>query len=205
MNTKDLTIKFPKLSEYDIYLYDEICLDSAEMFGKSLIERVNEIKEFFSDSQQIINEYCKNIVLEIPNIKVHLSTPGGDVYPGFAIANKISEINFNNNFPNIDIIGEGFVMSMGISILLSVPFEQRFAYKDTTFMIHAAQGLAIGCLEEIEDSVAEMKRLTNRIYDLIIKETKITQEQLDHYEERKKDWIIDADTALELGLISKII
>lgn len=203
MNTKDIIIKFPKQSEYNIYLYDEVCLDSAEMFCKQLNDKVTEISELFDESLEEINRYCTVLNWSVPNINLHLSTPGGDCYPGFAIANTISDIN--RNCQKIDIYAEGFVMSMGIPILLSVPVEQRFAYKDTTFMIHAAQGFVIGCLEEMEDSVVELKRLTKRVYDLIIKETKITQEQLDHYEERKKDWIIDAETALELGLISKIL
>ena len=90
-------------------------------------------------------------------------------------------------------------------ILLSIPFENRFAYPNTTFMIHSAYGLAIGCVDEIEDSLAEIKRLNKIIYKIITDNTKITEEQLEHYEERKKDWIIDAETALELGLISKIL
>ena len=43
------------------------------------------------------------------------------------------------------------------------------------------------------------------IFDLFMKETAITKADLDDIYDKKKDWVITADEALKLKLISKVI
>lgn len=202
MNTTDITIKFPKKNEFNINFADEVCIGSVFDFQKEFNEKVNDITEAYNEIKWALKRINVENDIKIPSLIINLNTPGGDCYAGLAMHDLIKD----NKYPgDINIIAQGHVMSMGIPILLSIPFEGRFAYSNTTFMIHSASGLAIGCVDEIEDSLAEIKRLNKIIYKIITDNTKITQEQLEHYEERKKDWIIDAQTALELGLISKIL
>lgn len=72
-------------------------------------------------------------------------------------------------------------------------------------MIHTVSSLAVGKVAELEDSVKEAKRLNDMIFDLFMKETAITKEDLDDIYDKKKDWVITADEALKLKLISKVI
>lgn len=72
-------------------------------------------------------------------------------------------------------------------------------------MIHTVSSLAIGQVAELEDSVKEAKRLNDMIFDLFMKETAITKADLDDIYDKKKDWVITADEALKLKLISKVI
>lgn len=201
MNTIDITIKVPKKNEFIINFSDEVCLDSVYDFQKNFNEKVNDITEAYEDINRQLNQLNRSSV-EMPPLTIILNTPGGECYAGLAMHDFLKSTNYKGG---LEAVAQGHVMSMGIPILLSIPFENRFAYPNTTFMIHSAYGLAIGCVDEIEDSLAEIKRLNKIVYKIITDNTKITEEQLEHYEERKKDWIIDAETALELGLISKIL
>ena len=201
MNTIDITIKVPKKNEFIINFSDEVCLDSVYDFQKNFNEKVNDITESYEDINRQLNQLNRSSV-EMPPLTIILNTPGGECYAGLAMHDFLKSTNYKGG---LEAVAQGHVMSMGIPILLSIPFENRFAYPNTTFMIHSAYGLAIGCVDEIEDSLAEIKRLNKIVYKIITDNTKITEEQLEHYEERKKDWIIDAETALELGLISKIL
>ena len=136
--------------------------------------------------------------IEMPHIQVLLSTYGGVVYDGLSLYDAIK-----NSKTEVDITCFGKIMSMGIVILLAA--KNRKAYRNTTFMIHELSGGFIGKIADMEESVDESKRLNNILFDIIEKETNITKSKLMDIYERKKDWFITADEALELGIITEII
>jgi ATP-dependent protease ClpP protease subunit len=63
----------------------------------------------------------------------------------------------------------------------------------------------LGKLADMENDLGESKRLQKILWDIITSETKITQKQLDDIYEKKKDWVLSAEEALKLGLITEII
>lgn len=136
--------------------------------------------------------------IEMPHIQVLLSTYGGVVYDGLSLYDAIK-----NSKTEVDITCFGKIMSMGIVILLAA--KNRKAYRNTTFMIHELSCGYIGKIADMEESVDESKRINNILFDIIEKETNITKSKLMDIYERKKDWFITADEALELGLITEII
>lgn len=168
----------------------------------NLIDGDNNIIE---ENKKILKEFFKHNIKEdikIPDVNVWLNTYGGTCYQGYAIHDMLAILN---KHCKTNITATGACMSAGITILLSVPYEQRFATKNTTFLIHQASSVAIGKTADLEDDVKEAKRLTEMIYKLIIEETAITRKELEDNYSRKKDWILTAEQALKLKLISKII
>lgn len=138
------------------------------------------------------------IDIEMPHIQVLLSTYGGSVYDGLALYDAIK-----TSKTKVDVIISGKSMSMGTIIMLGS--ETRKAYRNTTFMIHEMTSGYLGKLADLENDLGESKRLQKIIWDIITSETKITQKQLDDIYEKKKDWYLSAEEALELGLITEII
>ena len=94
-------------------------------------------------------------------------------------------------------------MSMGIIVALGA--RVRKAYPNTTFMIHQVQGLSIGSLREMEDTVAEASRINSMLFRIIVDKTKVTKEQLDEVVKKKKDWFLSAEEALQLGILTEIL
>jgi ATP-dependent Clp protease protease subunit len=72
-------------------------------------------------------------------------------------------------------------------------------------MIHQVQGLSIGSLREMEDTLAEVSRINTMLFQIIRDNTKISEEQLDDVLNNKKDWFLTADEALQLGILTELI
>jgi ATP-dependent Clp protease protease subunit len=81
----------------------------------------------------------------------------------------------------------------------------RKAYRNTTFMIHQVSGLSFGTLREMEDTVAEASRINEILFNIIKSKTKVTEEQLNEVLQKKKDWFITADEALNIGLLTDLL
>ncbi len=131
-------------------------------------------------------------------IELYLSTQGGTCYDGIALYDVIEA----SNTP-IEIICSGKIMSMGVIVALGA--NVRKAYKNTTFMIHQVQGLTIGSLREMEDTLSEVSRINTMLFQIIRDNTKITEEQLNDVLNNKKDWFLTADEALSLGILTEIL
>lgn len=65
-------------------------------------------------------------------------------------------------------------------------------------MIHQVQGLTIGSLREMEDTLAEVSRNNRMLFKIIQDNTKVSEEQLNDVLNNKKDWFLTADEALSL-------
>ena len=81
----------------------------------------------------------------------------------------------------------------------------RKAYRNTTFMIHQVSGLSFGTLREMEDSVAETSRINEILFNIIKSKTKVTEEQLNEVLEKKKEWFMTVQDALELGILTDLM
>ena len=72
-------------------------------------------------------------------------------------------------------------------------------------MIHQVQGLTIGSLREMEDTLAEVSRINRMLFKIIQDKTKVSEEQLNDVLNNKKDWFLTAEEALSLGILTEII
>ncbi len=131
-------------------------------------------------------------------IRFYLSTGGGTCYDGMALHDVIEA----SRTP-IEMICTGKIMSMGIVVALGS--KVRKAYRNTTFMIHQVQGISIGSLREMEDTVAEASRINDMLFRIIKEKTKITDAQLNDVIQNRKDWFLTAEEALKLGIVTEII
>ena len=131
-------------------------------------------------------------------IRFYLSTGGGTCYDGMALHDVIEA----SKTP-IEMICTGKIMSMGIIVALGS--KVRKAYRNTTFMIHQVQGISIGSLREMEDTVAEASRINDMLFRIIKEKTNITDAQLNDIIQNRKDWFLTADEAFKLGIVTEII
>lgn len=202
MESKLQTFDVTKRNLYITEDIDEKTSDDIIRWVTNLITGDNNI---IDENKKALKEFFGHNIKEeikIPDVNVWLDTYGGACYKGYVIHDMLTMLN---NHCKTNITATGACMSVGICILLSVPYEQRFATKNTTFLIHQASSVAIGKTADLEDDVKETKRLTEMIYKLIIEETAITRKELEDNYSRKKDWILTSEQALKLKLISKII
>lgn len=190
-----------------IYIFDDIdhiCALSIEKQIVSLIKQDNEVIDY--NKRELETLYGKdvdsiNFKKHIPEVNIYLNTYGGVCYDGLQIYDAISNLT---KHCNVNITVSGKCMSMGIIILLSVPYKNRYATENSTFLIHQASSVAIGKSADLEDQTAETKRLTDLMYKIIVDNTDITDEDVEKNYKMKKDWILTSEEAKDLKLIYKV-
>ena len=197
-----MEIKEIELNERNITIFNDV--DESSM--SSAVEKIFKINQ--EDEEWVRNIYramdaagvkkFDPIAIEMPHIQVLLSTYGGSVYDGLSLYDAIK-----GSKTEVDVTCFGKIMSMGIIIMLAA--KNRRAYRNTTFMIHEMSSISIGKVADMEDELNETKRLNKILFDIIKNETEITKKKLDEIYEKKKDWYLTAEEALELGLITEII
>lgn len=136
------------------------------------------------------------------DIELVLDCEGGSVYFGLALASKLLYLRDKLGY-NIICTVNSIAMSMGSIFLICTSHRRALNY--ATIMIHQISSATWNTLQEMEDDVEETNRLWNNLKEIIISNTKITDEMLEKVKRERKDWYIDANLALELGLIHEIL
>ena len=94
-------------------------------------------------------------------------------------------------------------MAASMAGILLQAGDVRWIGHQAWLMIHRAAFGAIGKTYEIEDEVKLVKRIEGRILDIFTSRSKLTRHKIVRNWDRK-DWWIDADEALEMGLVDEV-
>ena len=81
--------------------------------------------------------------------------------------------------------------------------DTRWIGHQAWLMIHRAAFGAIGKTFEVEDEVRLVKRIEERILDIFTSRSELTKVKIKRNWDRK-DWWIDADEAVKLGLVDEV-
>jgi len=133
-------------------------------------------------------------------VVIRMNTPGGDVFSGYAILNKIKEHG------NVTIKIDGMAASMGAFML---PFAKRVeAYDNAKVMLHRADGYTGGD-ENLVKLLADMNKNLKSYLDKKVDSEKFESiagyklKDLFDAEDRKDLWL-SAKEAKSIGLIHKV-
>lgn len=188
----DNVISLPTPMKRELFFCKQVDQSTIEELSKKIIEISNH------------DEYIKKIyqihdLNYIPKpIKMYIDSYGGYVYQVMGLLSIMEKSK-----TKIHTIVTGAAMSCGFMMLILG--HKRFAYENATLMYHQISGMTMGNLKDIEDYQIELKRLQDKVEELVIKKTKITKNKLDEIREKKIDWYLTADEALKLGVIDEII
>lgn len=217
MEKQNLMIQLPNKDNI-MYFNDDVDICTVSDFNKNYIEKCRTILHETKTAEKIMNDVLDEytlahnsfllegfnngvITLPVPSMNLMLCSPGGCAYTGLSMYDTIKSYNKK---VRTNIYVSGMCMSMGTIILCSVPLAQRVCHPNTTFMIHQVSSIAFGELAELEQSVEETKRIHNVLFDILEKNTSISKEKLEEVYTTKTDWFINAEEAVQYGLVSKI-
>ena len=129
------------------------------------------------------------------------NSPGGSVIDGMALFDFIRFLRDQGH--RVTIIALGYAASMA-GILLQAA-DVRVMARGSWLLIHEVTFGAAGKIGEVEDTYEFGKRLKEQAAQIFIERSqgKLTREVLDKNWTRK-DWWLNADEALELGLVDEI-
>ena len=132
------------------------------------------------------------------DITLYINSPGGAVIHGLAIYDTMKSIK-----SDVSTIAVGQALSMGAFLLSSGTKGKRYALPSAEIMIHQPSGGALGKASDIKIAAARIDRHKKRLNTILANNTGKTYEIIE--KDTKDDFFMDANEALEYGIIDQII
>ncbi len=173
---------------------------SYDIFSRLLKERIILLSGEIDDNvaNTIVAELLYLDSLGHDDISLYINSPGGSITAGMAIFDTMNFIK-----SDVSTICIGIAASMGAFLLACGTQGKRFALPNSEVMIHQPLGGAQGQATEIkiaaERILKSREKLNSILADRCKKDIKIIEV------DTERDNFMDAEEALEYGLVDKII
>jgi ATP-dependent Clp protease protease subunit len=132
------------------------------------------------------------------DISIYINSPGGSVYAGYGIYDTMQFIS-----SDVVTICTGMAASMAAVLLVAGTKGKRSTLKHSRVMIHQPLGGAQGQASDIEITAREILKVKKEIYTIIAEHSGQSYEQV--VKDGDRDFWMNADEALEYGMIDKIL
>lgn len=132
------------------------------------------------------------------DISMYINSPGGSVTAGMAIYDTMNFIKCD-----VSTICVGICASMAAFLLSSGTKGKRYALKNAEVMIHQPIGGAQGQATEIKIAAERIIKIKQKLARMLAKNTNNPIKKIEADAER--DYFMDANEALNYGIIDKIL
>ncbi len=168
-----------------------------ELIDRRIIRIAGPITDEVADAVIKQMEFLESIA---PNkdIELRMQSPGGSVTAGFAIYDKMKELNCD-----VKTVCEGQCASMAAVLLCAGTPGKRFSMPNSTIMVHGPSGGMEGTAVDMKINMDEMLRLRDRMAKVMSDWTGLTQERVIQMMER--DHYMSPEMAKANGLIDAIV
>lgn len=129
-------------------------------------------------------------------IKIFISSPGGDLDSTLSFIGLIGL----SKTP-IWTINMGWAYSAAGLILMAG--HKRFIMPNCSVLIHSGSGMLGGSFEQTTEQMKNYKALVDKMRDFILSKTKIDVKLFK--KNQSKDWYINTEEALSLGIVDEIV
>ncbi|TWU31564.1 ATP-dependent Clp endopeptidase proteolytic subunit ClpP [Novipirellula artificiosorum] len=132
------------------------------------------------------------------DIHLYINSPGGSITAGMAIYDTMQ-------FVSCDVATYciGQAASMGAVLLTAGASGKRYALPNARIMIHQPLAGMQGTAREVEIHVGELRRIKQRMNEIMIEHTGHTLEKIE--QDTDRDRFMSAEEACEYGLIDKVV
>ncbi|QDT34490.1 ATP-dependent Clp endopeptidase proteolytic subunit ClpP [Thalassoglobus polymorphus] len=155
-----------------------------------------------------VNDHVANLLVaqmlylqfEDPNSDIHMyiNSPGGSVTAGMAIYDTMQYINCD-----VATYCMGQAASMGALLLTAGAPEKRFALPNARIMIHQPLAGMEGTATDLDIHAKEVIKMKRKLNEILLKHTGQTLEKIE--QDTDRDNFMDAETAMEYGLVDKVL
>lgn len=173
---------------------------SYDLYSRLLQDRIVFISGEINDEKAniIVSELLYLDAISHEEICVYINSPGGSITAGMAIYDT-----FNYIKSDVKTICVGMAASMGAFLLASGTKGKRYGLKNSEIMIHEPLGGASGQATEIKIAAERIIKIKKKLNNILASLTNNSINKINKDTER--DYYMDANEALEYGLIDHII
>ncbi len=134
------------------------------------------------------------------DIAMYINSPGGNISAGLAIYDTMLFVRCE-----VTTYCVGMAASMGAVLLAAGTENKRFTLPNGRVLIHQPliRGVLTGPATELDIEAREILRLRKRLYAILAKHTRQSEEQIERDCDRNK-WL-DAAEAVEYGCVDRIL
>lgn len=180
----------------------DVCIDNTDFYNRAIYINEEVTPEVALDVFKKIQFYNKidNMDEIEPDdrqpIKIYISTPGGDLVAAFSI---ISAMESSRTPIHTFAIGSAY--SAGFFILISG--DKRFGFPYSSYLFHEGAVMDEGDAHKFIQRAKFYEKQLKDIKKIVTNNTEIDE---DYYDEiRKDDLFLNAEEALEYGIIDEIV
>jgi ATP-dependent protease ClpP protease subunit len=154
--------------------------------------------DFWSDggiTRDTFAKILKDIPNSVKNVDVRLSSPGGDVFEGRAIANLMADHRARFD---INVIAE----CCSIASIIAMAGDSVHMSEGSVFLVHRCHTIALGNSKELKALSQDLEKIDNDFVDTYKKKTKMKEKDIiDLMDENR---YMDAKEAKKLGFVDSI-
>jgi ATP-dependent Clp protease protease subunit len=143
----------------------------------------------------------RKINKDLTSVTILLNSPGGDVVETLALIDYIRTIKESEGI-DTNIVCRGSAMSAA-ALLLAAGTGLRAASKHSKIMVHQLSTFNMGKLEDVKSNAKFAEQLEEDCNNIMAECTK--KDKKFWKENQRTDYFLNAEDALELGIIDKII
>ena len=173
---------------------------SYDIFSRLLKDRIILLSGEIDDecANSVIAQLLYLDSLNNEEISLYINSPGGSVTSGMAIYDTMNFVK-----SDVSTICLGMAASMGALLLSSGKKGKRYALPNSEIMIHQPLGGAKGQATEIKIAAEQILKTKEKLNKILSENTGQDLKKVEQDTER--DHFLDANEALDYGLIDKII
>lgn len=173
---------------------------SYDIFSRLLKDRIILLSGEIDDecANSVIAQLLYLDSLNNEEISLYINSPGGSVTSGMAIYDTMNFVK-----SDVSTICLGMAASMGAFLLSSGKKGKRYVLPNSEIMIHQPLGGAKGQATEIKIAAEQILKTKEKLNKILSENTGKDLKKVEQDTER--DHFLDANEALDYGLIDKII
>jgi ATP-dependent protease ClpP protease subunit/uncharacterized coiled-coil protein SlyX len=145
--------------------------------------------------QVTLDTVLKEITPKATSYEVHIHSPGGEVFEGYAIYNALK-----NTGKNITVKVEGVCAS--IATLIAAAGHRIVMNQKAQWMIHNPSVQVGGEAKDLRNAAAQLDRIKSQLIDSWVGRTKLSREQLSEMYDNET-WLTP-EQALEMGFVDEV-
>ncbi len=131
-------------------------------------------------------------------IQLYINSPGGEIYPGLAIYDTMQAIR-----APVSTIAVGWTASLGTVLLAAGKRSDGLPCPTPPSTCTLPAAAREGYAPDVEIQYKELKRMQDLLHHILSKHTGQTAEQI--AEDFDRDFFMDANSAVEYGLIDEVL